>query len=110
MEREFKSTCIISTCSNWDWFKKWQLFPLKRRGDDYDEMKNAIGEILIEQLFKLHPQIRGHIAVKIISSPVTMTHYLKSPHGEIYGLNHSIDRIEPLMSAKLRPQTDIPGK
>merc|ERR1712032_642860 len=29
--------------------------------------------------------------------------------GEIYGLDHSIERFDPLMVAKLRPATDVPG-
>merc|ERR1711936_1251237 len=41
--------------------------------------------------------------------PVTNKHYIAQPHGEIYGLDHSIERFDPLMVAKLRPATDVPG-
>jgi len=30
------STCTIITLGNWDWYKKWESAPLKRRGDDYE--------------------------------------------------------------------------
>jgi len=107
--RESKSTCAIVTLANWDWYKKWESKPLKRRGDDYDEIKNTVGEMLIEQTCQLFPQIRDHIEFKDIGSPVTNKTYLAQPHGEIYGLDHTLERFAPLMAAKLRPKTDIPG-
>ena len=100
--RESKSTCAIVTLANWDWYKKWESKPLKRRGDDYDEIKNTVGEMLIEQTCQLFPQIRDHIEFKDIGSPVTNKTYLAQPHGEIYGLDHTLERFAPLMAAKLR--------
>ena len=75
---------------------------MKRRGDDYDEIKNTVGEMLIEQTCQLFPQIRDHIEFKDIGSPVTNKTYLAQPHGEIYGLDHTLERFAPLMAAKLR--------
>ena len=34
--RENKSTCTLVTLANWEWYKKWKIEPLKRRGDDYE--------------------------------------------------------------------------
>ncbi len=107
--RENKSTCAIVTLANWEWYKKWANAPLKRRGDDYDGVKNTIGHMLVEQTCKLYPQIKDHIDYIDIGSPVTNKHYIAQPHGEIYGLDHSKQRFEPWMTAKLRPKTDIPG-
>ena len=33
-------------------------------GDDYDAIKNTIGEMMVEQLCKLYPQVRDHIDYK----------------------------------------------
>ena len=52
---------------------------------------------------------KGCIDFTEIGSPVTNKHYIAQPHGEIYGLDHSIERFDPLMVAKLRPATDVPG-
>merc|ERR1711915_964913 len=98
------STCAIVTLANWKWFDKWQDNQVKKRGDDYEEIKQAIGDKMIQQVCKLYPQIEDKIA-----SPVTNKFYLEQPHGEIYGLDHSRERFEPLTVAKLRPGTDIPG-
>ena len=107
--RKGKSTCAIVTLANWEWFKKWEDKTLKKRGDSYEEVKNSIGHNMIEQACKLYPQMRDCIDFTEIASPVTNKHYLAQPHGEIYGLDHSIERFDPLMVAKLRPATDIPG-
>lgn len=107
--RENKSTCALVTLSNWEWFQKWANAPLKKRGDDYDEIKKTIGEKCIERACELYPQIRNHIDYVEIGSPATNNYYLAQPHGEIYGLDHSMERFQPMMLAKLRPETDIPG-
>lgn len=107
--RENKSTVAIVTLANWEWFKQWEDKPLKKRGDSYDEVKNSIGHKMIEQTCQLYPQIRDCIDFTEIASPVTNKHYIAQPHGEIYGLDHGIERFDPLMVAKLRPKTDIPG-
>jgi len=49
-------------------------------------------------------------SIQFISrSPATNNYYLAQPHGEIYGLDHSMERFQPMMLAQLRPETDIPG-
>ena len=107
--RSNKSTCVIVTMASWDWYKKWAKNPVKRRGDEYDGIKNTIGEILIRQVIKLFPQIENHIDYKDIGTPVTNEYYLAQPHGELYGLDHTYERMEPWMAARLRPKTDLPG-
>ena len=64
---------------------------MKKRGDSYDEVKNSIGHQMIEQTCQLYPQIRDCIDFTEIGSPVTNKHYIAQPHGEIYGLDHSIE-------------------
>jgi len=107
--REQKTTVAIVTLANWEWFNKWQDGQVKKRGDDYEEIKDAIGHKMIEQTCKLFPQIRDKIDFTEIASPVTNKYYLEQPHGEIYGLDHSIERFDPMMVAQLRPETDVPG-
>ena len=107
--RENKSTMALVTISKWEWFKAWQDRPLKRRGDDYDSLKKTIADTMIEQACQLYPQIKDHIDYIEIGTPVTNSHYLCQPHGEIYGLDHGYGRFDPWMMAQLRQKTDIPG-
>merc|ERR1711971_1043314 len=107
--RKDKATCAIVTLANWEWFKEWDSKPVKKRGDDYDEVKNSIGHRMIEQTCQLFPQLKDCIDFVDIGSPVTNSHYIAQPHGEIYGLDHSSERFDPLTVAQLRPKTDIEG-
>lgn len=45
-----------------------------------------------------------------IGTPVSNRHYLGSPQGEIYGLDHTSDRFSIQNNALLRPKTDVPGE
>lgn len=40
---------------------------------------------------------------------MTNKHYIAQPHGEAYGLDHGQQRFDPMILAKLRPQTDVKG-
>eukprot|EP00088_Acartia_fossae_P007748 TRINITY_DN13629_c0_g1_i2.p1 TRINITY_DN13629_c0_g1~~TRINITY_DN13629_c0_g1_i2.p1 ORF type:complete len:339 (+),score=79.03 TRINITY_DN13629_c0_g1_i2:81-1019(+) len=108
-DRQGKTTMQIITLSNFDWFKAWQDKPVKNRGDEYDEVKNTIGHKMIEQACQLFPQIRDKIVYTEIASPLTNQHYIAQPNGEIYGLDHTMERFDPWMVAQLRPETDLPG-
>merc|ERR1711953_797142 len=104
-----KTTCQIVTLSNWEWFKNWDGSKHLKRGDEYDELKNSIGHKMIEQTCRHFPQISDCIDMTVIGTPMTNKHYLGHPHGEIYGLDHTMQRFSPNMVANLRPKTDIPG-
>ena len=91
------------------WFFVYLTMYLFFPGDEYDAIKNTIGEMMVEQLCKLYPQVRDHIDYKDFATPITNKHYIAQPYGELYGLDHTAKRMEPLMAAKLRAKTDIPG-
>ena len=59
--RENKTTCAIVTLANWSWFSEWQDGQVKKRGDEYEEIKQAIGHKMIEQTCKLYPQVQSNI-------------------------------------------------
>ena len=107
--RESKTTCTIVGFASWAWFNKFKNTTLKKRGDEYEEIKDAIGHCMIEQVCKLVPQIKHHIDFVDIGSPLSNVHYLAQPHGEIYGLDHTLERMDPWKTAQLRPETDVPG-
>ena len=107
--RENKSTMAIVTLANWEWYKQWENEPLKKRGEEYEEFKQTIGQRMVDRCCELYPQIKDHVDYVDVGTPVTHKHYIAAPHGEIYGLDHTIERMDATRTAKLRPKTDIPG-
>ena len=75
-------------------------------GRFFNPIDLAIGTL---QACMLYPQLRGHIDYVDIGSPVTNKHYIAQPHGEIYGLDHSLERFDLGVDTRLRPETDVPG-
>ena len=104
-----KTTCAIVTLANYEWFSQWDGERVGKRGDNYEEIKNRIGERMWQQTCKLFPQIEEHRVYFEIGSPVTNNYYIGSPRGEIYGVDHNMSRFSPEAAALLRPQTSIPG-
>ncbi len=64
--------------------------PFKQSADqsyeDYLELKKSIAERLIDLAVKYHiPDLRDHIAVKVIGSPTTSEDFCNAPQGNAYG-------------------------
>ena len=104
-----KTTCAIVTLANYEWFSKWDGARVGKRGDDYEEIKNRIGERMWQQTCKLFPQIAKHRVYFEVGSPVTNNYYIGSPRGEIYGADHNLGRFGPEAAALLRSKTPVPG-
>jgi len=107
--RENKATMAVITLANWDWYKPWGETTLHRRGDDYEELKKSVAQKMIDRCCELFPKIKDHIDYVDVGSPLTNKYYIAQPHGEIYGLDHTRERLNALNCALLRPKTDIPG-
>ena len=73
------------------------------------QIKNSVAHQMIKQACELFPQMEDKIDLIEIGTPITNKHYIGSPHGEIYGLDHDYQRMSPWMMALTRPETDIPG-
>jgi all-trans-retinol 13,14-reductase len=107
--RENKSTCIAFSFIDYDKFKKWDSKTLRNRGDDYDELKNAIGDNILDSICKLYPKMKHHIDYMEVSSPVTVNHYLGQQNGGTYSLDFGGSRMTALSQAKMRAKTDVKG-
>ena len=64
--------------------------PFKQAADqshqDYLDLKKGIAEKLIDLAVKYHiPDLRDHIAVKVVGSPTTSEDFCNAPHGNAYG-------------------------
>lgn len=99
-----RSTIEIITLAKFDWFKEWENKRWKKRGEDYDTLKENLAQRLLAHLYKYEPQVQGKIDTYELSTPITTKHFCTYLNGEIYGLDHPPERFE---KAYLKPQTPI---
>ena len=76
----------------------------KRRGPDYDALKNVLAERLRHELELAVPAIAGKIDHAELSTPLTTRHFMNYQHGEAYGLAATPERF---LSRSLTPHTFI---
>ncbi|WP_444936991.1 phytoene desaturase family protein [Microbulbifer sp. JMSA004] len=101
-----RATIEIVAPANYDWFAQWHDKPWGKRGDDYEDLKEAFSLRLLEHLYKHMPQLRGEIDYYELSTPLSTDYFCFYPRGEIYGLDHDPNRFE---QSWLRPKSRVKG-
>ncbi|NXX21073.1 RETST reductase, partial [Podargus strigoides] len=109
MRHPGKSTLAIVTFSKYEWFEEWKDKPVKKRGEDYEELKKTFVDTIMQTVFKLYPRVEDRIEYISGGTPLTNQHYIASPRGEIYGIDHSIARLQAEAMAAVRAQTAVPN-
>ncbi len=107
-KREHPGTSTLQALSigRFDWFAQYQESPTWKRGEAYEKLKERFKETMLQHLYRLFPQIKGHVVITDVSTPLTTRYYSNYKHGEIYGLEHTSARFKLPF---LRPETRIKG-
>ena len=90
----------------YDWFQRWETQRWKKRGEEYEALKNRLTERMLEPLLEHCPQIEGKIDHAELSTPLSTRHFAGFHQGEIYGLAATPERFADRW---LKPKTPIPG-
>ncbi len=101
-----RSTIEAITFAPYDWFRRWETTEWRKRGSDYEALKERFARRLLEQLDRWVPEVRGKIDYYELSTPLSTRHFANYPEGEIYGLDHTPRRFR---QSWLKPRTPIPG-
>ncbi|XP_008945241.1 PREDICTED: putative all-trans-retinol 13,14-reductase, partial [Merops nubicus] len=104
-----KSTLAIVSFAQYEWFEEWKDKQVHKRGEDYEELKKTFVDTIMQTVFKLYPRIQDRIEYISGGTPLTNQHYLASPRGEFYGVNHDLPRLQAEAIATLRAQTAVPN-
>lgn len=99
-----KSSIDIITLMPFEIFKKWSDTSWKKRGDEYEKVKEDIAQRLLKELYKQLPHVEGKINCYELSTPLTTQHFVNYKSGEVYGLNHGPSRFRQPF---LKPRTPI---
>lgn len=81
-----RSTVEAITMVPYAAFAAWEGTRWKRRGAEYDALKERLAERLRAELERQVPQVKGNIAHAELSTPLTTRHFMNYGQGEIYGV------------------------
>ena len=99
-----KSTIDIITAMPYSIFKEWEDTPWKKRGKEYEALKERIAQRLLNELYKKEPQLQGKVDCYELSSPISTQHFMNYAQGELYGIDHNPERYQQRF---LQPRTPI---
>ena len=101
-----KATVEIVAPTQPQWFAKWKGSTWGKRGDEYEAFKAELTEQLLETLYQHQPQLRGALDFCELGTPLSTQWYQWNEEGEIYGIDHSVQRFEQHW---IHSQTPIKG-
>ncbi len=99
-----KSTIEVITVAPYEIFEEWEEKRWKKRGEDYEALKERYAQRMLEKLYEREPQLKGKIDYYELSTPLSTKHFCNYDRGEIYGLSHDPQRFD---QKYLRPHTPI---
>ncbi len=67
------------------WFTEWEKTSWKKRGADYEQLKQRLADQMLEVIYRVKPEIKGKIEYMEVSTPLTTKQFSNHQHGEIYG-------------------------
>jgi len=100
------ATLQALTIGKYNWFSEYENQPWMKREEAYQKIKRDFEVAMLDKLYLLFPQIKGHIVVTEVSTPLSTKHFSNYKSGEIYGLAHTPGRFSLPF---LKPETKIKG-
>ncbi len=87
----YAESLSILTYMHYDEVKEWEQTvnrsgEERERGDDYEAFKEQKAELLLEQVYKRVPELRGNIIAQSVATPLTYRDYTGTPQGSLYGI------------------------
>lgn len=101
-----KATIQAITIGKYDWFAAYEDQPWLNREEAYMDIKKRFEASMLQRLYELLSQIKGHVVITEVSTPLSTKHFTNYQHGEIYGLAHTPERF---LETDLQPYTKIKG-
>jgi len=96
----------VVTFVPWETFEPWNDERWRKRGAEYDALKQKLHDRLLEQFLEHLPGLRDKVAYSELSTPVSTDHFVRPVQGSIYGLEPTPDRFA---NEDLRPRSPVKG-
>lgn len=94
----------VVTFVPYEFFREWADTRWKRRGEDYDALKEALTERLRKQFLEHMPALAPMLAFAEMSTPISTEHFTRAAAGSIYGIEPTPERYR---NQYLRPRTPV---
>lgn len=102
-----RATVEVVAPTNNRLFEKWMGTTWNHRGEDYEALKEQIAQELLEVLFKHHPELRDALDYYELSTPLSTRWFQHNEEGEIYGIDHDVQRFEQGWLHPITPVRDL---
>jgi len=96
----------VVTFVPWELFEGWRDAKWRRRGEEYDTLKQRLQDRLLEQFLERIPGLRDRVGYVELSTPVSTDHFCRPMAGSIYGIEPTPERFR---NPDLRPRSRIKG-
>lgn len=91
------------------WWAEWDRTSVGHRGQEYEEIKQALQVKLLALLYARFPQLEGKLRSVSLGTPLSTKYYLNKESGESYGLQPT-PNLFAQQEAWLRPDcSGVPG-
>ncbi len=87
-------------------FARWTGTAWKKRGAEYEALKERIADALLGLVERRLPGFRALVAYRELSTPLSTERFTGHPGGEIYGIPFTPERLN---MAFLQPRTPVEG-
>ena len=102
------ATITLVAWTNPKWFDIFANSDHQHRNEEYANLKRVVTEKLLQVLYRHFPKTEGRVTIAELGSPLTANKYLGRATGEIYGIDHTVERFESLgAQLALHPQTTV---
>ena len=97
------STLEVMTLAPYEPFARWDGLPSFQRGPEYTDLKNRLGEQILDYFDRRNPGIIGDIEVKEFATPVSNSYWVNAVRGGAYGPAMSILQTGPFRYTPTTP-------
>eukprot|EP01134_Creolimax_fragrantissima_P006953 CFRG6953T1 len=104
-----KVSCEMLAPMGYELFEEYEHTKWNKRGNDYEALKEVLTEKMLDVLYKRFPQLKGKVIHNSLGTPLTNNHFMNSSRGEVYALDHTVERFAAHSQSFLNPKTPIKG-
>lgn len=101
-----RQNALVIGPANYEWFAKHADEKIKHRGQEYNDLKKLLEKKFLDVFLNTFPNLKDHVDFVDSGTPLTNNYYLGNYQGEVYGMTHSVSRLE---ESVLSASTPIKG-